>query len=246
MADNLGLSFSFRDAGDYVGSPSLSYVPPLGTYIRAVRYNSGGDRRLSVDLFDRNANTWNNIATFSQKRNDWDYNIGDCAIAYGDDGSIMVMTNAGSKKGRNEIEEAWIIIPPHLTGIPASDGKQVVNYVTGVTDQYARDQIAAWRQSIQSAQTKAQGAEDLAKSMVSLVKSEVKKAVDKAIASVSISDQKIKDILWSLLPDRLYVEITNEESALHTWVTSTAQYWGFTKGKDAAYALLKERGMIKE
>src|SRR5258706_1349388 len=139
MADDRGLSFTFRDAGDYSGSPSLATIHSLGTAIRAVRYNSGGNRFIGVDILDRGSNTWNNIATFDQnKQVNWGYNVGDVAITVFDDGAVLLMTNAGDPGG-SEIKEAWLTIPPQITGIPATDLKQAVNFQSATVDQFARD-----------------------------------------------------------------------------------------------------------
>lgn len=243
MAGNLGLTFTFRDAGDYVGSPALAPVHSLGTTIRAVRYNRNGNRYIGIDLFDKAGNKWNNIATFNQKQGDWGYNVGDVAISVEDDGTVMLMTNAGEPNG-NEIKEAWVRIPPHLTGIPATDFKQAVNFTTATVDQFARDQISGIKQSANAATNAANQARDAANNMTALVKSEIDKKLKNFTGGMT--EKQVKDIVWSIFADRLFVEIINETSALHQFVDATAQYWGWLKGKDAAFATLVETKLIKD
>lgn len=229
--NNAGLRFTFKDLGKdlYVGSSALAYSQGDQVYVRAIRYNATSNRFLNVDRHNPTANKWENIISLSQKAGDWDYNIGDCGIAVGGDGSIMLTTNAGDNDGDGQTSEAWLIIPPHISGLKPYNAGTVTYHTT--VDQFARDQFSAWNVAATNSVEKAKKAEEAANAMTTLVKKEV----ENRVKALSVDAAKVESIVRNLLYDT--------QGKLRTSGFMLDAVW--TKGREAAWSMLKEAGVIK-
>ncbi len=176
-----GVRFVFQDLGDHGGSSMPAWIPGLGTYIKIIRVNKNGDRLIILHLYNPASNRWDVFDEFSQKRGDWDYNVGDVGIAAGDDGSLLITTNAGDGSGKSEIRDATAYYPPSVTGFPASGGAVTPRIET--VDTYARQQVQAVAAGLTAAIAKATNAADAASAIKRTVKTEVSNAM-KALPDV--------------------------------------------------------------
>ncbi len=188
---NLGIRFVFQDLGDHGGSSAPAWIPGLNTYIKIIRVNRGGDRLIVLHKFNPQTVAWEVFDEFSQRRGDWDYNVGDVGIAAGWDGSLLITTNAGDGSGKSEIRDATAYYPPSATGFPAASAAPQVHYES--IDQHARDQLAAFSGAVQAAITKANDAANSASDIKRTVKTEVENAVKKITLNTATMLKAVSD-----------------------------------------------------
>jgi hypothetical protein len=230
----------------YTGQLTVTAHPDGSTYwaIRRDRDNQGtGPQGKTLEIRQRRPDgSWRDVRTYVGGR-DFNGAIGACSLACLPDGSLIIGISAGIPE-QNAVAQ--------LDVIPAGCAPYNIAAMQYTYQVSANDAVA--RQQAQAALETAQRAERAAKDAMSQVKEDGANVERKALAEIAaakaglqaaianapgsgITEQRVKDIAWPLIADRIYAELNNPQAPLTNTIAQQA--------KTAATALLKSLGLIK-